>query len=143
MKVAINRCFGGFSLSHKAIEMLMKRKGFDCYRYKQSKFSFQDGIDEYVRCDGEIKDDASNLLIRYYTQDFGNKTSELPRGARWSYEDVERNDTDLIGVIEELGDDANGKCGDIKVVEIPDDVAWTIEEYDGMEFVHEQHRVWC
>ena len=28
MKIAINRCFGGFGLSDKAIEMIMKRKGF-------------------------------------------------------------------------------------------------------------------
>lgn len=143
MKVAINRCYGGFSLSHKAIEMLMKRKGLDCYRYKHSKFSFQDGVDEYIRCDGEVKDDTSNLFVHYYTKDYGKKVSELPEETYWSYSNLERNDSDLISVIEELGDDASGKCGDIKVVEIPDDVAWTIEEYDGMESIHEQHRVWC
>ena len=34
MKIAINRCYGGFQLSDKAIEMLMKRKGLECHRYK-------------------------------------------------------------------------------------------------------------
>jgi hypothetical protein len=28
------------------------------------------------------------------------------------------------------------------VVTIPDDVAWTIEEYDGNEWVAEVHRTW-
>ena len=31
---------------------------------------------------------------------------------------------------------------DLKVVEIPDDVEWEIEEYDGNEWVSEVHRCW-
>jgi len=27
-------------------------------------------------------------------------------------------------------------------VEVPDDVVWTIENYDGMETIHEKHRTW-
>jgi len=29
-----------------------------------------------------------------------------------------------------------------KVVEIPDDIEFVIEEYDGIEWVAEKHRVW-
>jgi hypothetical protein len=28
------------------------------------------------------------------------------------------------------------------VVEIPDDVNWQVEEYDGMEHIAEKHRTW-
>jgi hypothetical protein len=28
------------------------------------------------------------------------------------------------------------------VIEIPDDVEWEVEEYDGLEWVAEKHRTW-
>lgn len=56
--------------------------------------------------------------------------------------DIGRSDPNLVKVIEELGDKANGRYAKLKIVEIPGDVEWTIEEYDGMEFIHEVHRVW-
>ena len=56
--------------------------------------------------------------------------------------DIERNDPILIQVVEEMGIEANGRHAELKVVEIPDDVEWLIEEYDGSEWVAEQHRTW-
>lgn len=37
---------------------------------------------------------------------------------------------------------ADGKCAELKIIEIPDDIEWEIEEYDGWEHVAEKHRVW-
>jgi len=48
----------------------------------------------------------------------------------------------LIAVIEELGEEANGRCAEIAIVEIPDDVEWEVDEYDGKEWVAEIHRTW-
>lgn len=56
--------------------------------------------------------------------------------------DIARDDPDLIEVIEELGPMAYGDCSELKIVEIPDDVDWVIEEYDGIEWVSEAHRTW-
>ena len=53
-----------------------------------------------------------------------------------------RNDPDLVRVVEELGTAANNWAADLKVVDIPDDVEWDIEEYDGLEWVAESHRTW-
>lgn len=53
-----------------------------------------------------------------------------------------RNDPVLIEVVEELGKRANGCCASLKIVEIPDDVKWEIEEYDGNEWIAEKHRKW-
>lgn len=56
--------------------------------------------------------------------------------------DEMRNNEDLIHVVEFLGDDVNSNYSKLKIVEIPDDVEWTIEEYDGNEWVAEKHRTW-
>jgi hypothetical protein len=46
-------------------------------------------------------------------------------------------------VVEELGGDAaGGPVADLKVVTIPADVSWLIQDYDGMEWVAEVHRTW-
>lgn len=55
----------------------------------------------------------------------------------------ERNDPKLVKVVEELGSkDASGEHAELKIVEIPDDVEWQIEEYDGYEHIAEKHRTW-
>jgi hypothetical protein len=56
--------------------------------------------------------------------------------------DIPRNDSDLISIVEDLGQLANGSSADLRVIEIPDDVEWQIEEYDGSEWVAEKHRTW-
>jgi hypothetical protein len=60
----------------------------------------------------------------------------------WSYYDIERNNQYLVRVVEELGDDVNGRFSELKVVDIPDDVEWQIDDYDGLEWVAEKHRIW-
>jgi hypothetical protein len=49
----------------------------------------------------------------------------------------------LVQIVEELGEKANGFAAELKVVEIPEDVEYTVEEYDGIEWVAEVHRTWC
>jgi hypothetical protein len=53
-----------------------------------------------------------------------------------------RDSLKLIEVIEKLGSRANGQHSELKIVEIPDDVDYIIEEYDGLEWVSEVHRTW-
>ena len=45
-------------------------------------------------------------------------------------------------MVEELGERANSIFSDLKIVEVPDDVEWTIKDYDGIEWVAEVHRTW-
>ena len=54
----------------------------------------------------------------------------------------DRSDVDLVAVVQELGSAANGDHAKLVIVEIPDDVKWHISEYDGMEWVAENHRTW-
>lgn len=55
---------------------------------------------------------------------------------------VDRDDPDLIAVVEIMREKANGDHARLKIVEIPHDVEWIIEEYDGREWVAEKHRTW-
>ena len=58
------------------------------------------------------------------------------------YWEFRRDDPILVEVVERLADAANTRYSKLKIVEIPDDVAWTIMEYDGAEWVAEAHRTW-
>jgi len=118
MKIAINGDYGGFGLSPLAESELAKRKGLP--------ITFTTGFGENER---QITlQEAIHLKSLFVF-------SSLPR-------DISRTDPDLIAVIEELGAKANTSCSTLKIIEIPDDVEWEIEEYDGVEWVSEKHRTW-
>jgi hypothetical protein len=55
-----------------------------------------------------------------------------------------RSDPRVVQVVEQLKEEANGDFADLKVVDIPFDTTegWTIEEYDGREWISEEHRTW-
>jgi hypothetical protein len=54
-----------------------------------------------------------------------------------------RTDPLLIECIETLGEAAaGGNSAHIKIVEIPDDVEWELQDYDGTEWIAEKHRTW-
>lgn len=56
--------------------------------------------------------------------------------------DIHRADPALVQVVEELGKKSNDIYSELRIVEIPEDVSWYIEEYDGNEHVAERHRTW-
>ena len=58
------------------------------------------------------------------------------------YYDIPRDCPVLVAMVEEQGTAVNGGFADLKIVEVPDDVNWYIEEYDGNEHVAERHRTW-
>ena len=90
MKVVINQCHGGFSISAEALQ-------------------------EYIKLSG-------NKQATGY--------------------DISRNDINLVAIVEKLQEKANGPFAKLTIVEVPDDVKWFIQEYDGMEWVAEEHRTW-
>jgi hypothetical protein len=111
MEIVVNRCFGGFSLSHEAIEKYLELKG---WHYTKVKSEFR-----LIEYDYEVKE----------CPDFYDR-------------EIVRNDPILVQVVKLLGDKANGDYAELQIVEIPDDVNWEIEEYDGREWVAEKHRTW-
>lgn len=55
---------------------------------------------------------------------------------------VERDDIALATVVFKLGEQASGENSNLKIVLIPDDVNFYIEERDGFECIIEKHRKW-
>jgi len=86
-----------------------------------------------------LSDEATELLYKLknieYTKELSSSGSFYyktnPRGIIY---DIPRHDKDLIKVIEDLGDKANGKYADLKIVNIKGN-KYVIEEYDGSESV--------
>jgi len=56
--------------------------------------------------------------------------------------DIPRDCPHLVAMVEEGGTNVDGIYSELKVVDIPDDANWYIEEYDGMEHVAERHMTW-
>lgn len=138
MKIVINKCFGGFSLSVEATKLINERKNRPCYAFTQN-----DGIDgPYTLFTDPDKDS-------WFTRYFDDPTPPHPMPDEW-YEahsvdlsDIDRTDADLIHVVETIGSArASGWAAKLAVIEIPDGVDWELDEYDGRESVHEKHRSW-
>lgn len=140
MKIVINQRYGGFSLSFLAKQEYAKLKGFKIFFYEQTKYKHRDGVEEYTRV--ETSDDVN--LIMDLKKDLGITISKWPsdNSIYFSDRDIDRTDKDLIKVVEKLGKKANGQCADLNVIEIPDDINYEIEEYDGNEWIAECHKVW-
>ena len=64
----------------------------------------------------------------------------IPVNSVWNQ--AGRSNKLLIQVIEELGKEADGSFAKLKIVEVPDDVKWRIQEYDGIEWIAERYRTW-
>lgn len=56
--------------------------------------------------------------------------------------DLSRHDPKLVACVEQLGEKANGEHAKLSITEIPDNIKYVIEEYDGREHISEKHRTW-
>lgn len=120
MKIVINKCFGGFGLSDAVHEKLIE---LGVPHYKTWK-EIPEGDAPYV-----VDSDRPDATFGSYYSNFRD------------YE--KRNHPLLIQAIEVIGiDKASASLANLKVVDVPDDVQWEIDDYDGIESVHEQHRSW-
>lgn len=142
MKVVINSCHGGFGLSEKAVVRYCEIKGQSLWVVPDEKYSAL-GIIHYRLVPPEdcVKEPTAE---EWHNMTLEQRTAHNTLCAEQNFydRDVARDDPVLIQVIEELGKDADGRHASLKIVEIPDDVEWQIEEYDGSEWIAEVHRTW-
>jgi len=140
-KVVINKCYGGFSLSHAGMMRWAELNGIELYGYVAIRDKCFKSTGKYELYDPK-KHDKKNLLCVHYT----NKLLETPNDSElnkyYRHIDVERDDPCLVQLVKEMGKKASGSCAELEIVEIPADVNFVIEEYDGMESIAETHRTW-
>lgn len=162
MKVVINACFGGFSLSAKAIKRYAELGGRECYFFTTQRSPTYD-LNKYIpvtieEADQDITFSAFDIPNPMEVCAYPDNWGSLPDTEKQFYNDryskhslpsgreLDRNDPKLIQVVEELGSGhrtgASGKCAKLSIVEIPDGTDYVIEEYDGNEHIAESHRTW-
>jgi hypothetical protein len=127
MKIVINRCHGGFGLSNEGFELLLQKKGIEFDKVPSKSWIMAEEFDYYKK--GHAGEDEYYICYRDMCSAFENNGKS-------------RSDPDLVAVVEDLGEAAYGFAAELKVVDVPDDVEWYIEEYDGIEWVAEKHRTW-
>jgi hypothetical protein len=126
-KVVINNCYGGFSLSFEAILELVGKcehvKLLAPERYFGRKMSEADIRDEKNK-PYQLSPWKDDMIIHDGHRECG------------------RDCPALVETVERLGKKSDGQMAALKIVEIPADVDFVIEEYDGAEWVAERHRTW-
>ena len=135
MKVILNKCYGGFSLSHEAYMLYAKKKGITLYPY-----AIDYATDTYYLTNNP----ENEYTVHYFTKNYGDTISfkdakdEYFLWLNYSY----REDPILVEVVEELRSKANGRFADLKVVDIPDNMDYVIDNYDGIETLHPKVQEW-
>lgn len=131
MKLVINKCYGGFGLSDAAYERLIALGIPTCpWDNNDHGLAIADTQHPESIREGALNATRFSALIggRYY--------------ARWVDNHEHRSHPLVVQVVEELGDAASGRLAKLRVIEIPDDADWEIDEYDGLETVRERSRSW-
>ena len=154
MKIVINKCFGGFSLSPKAIKRLAELKGEKCYFFEDKYLDdnrkyIPISLEEACKNGFSIAFKVNNPDDYISWKNWNSMSSDERTAINKKYESIyltsrpeDRTDPLLIKVIEELGDEASGSCAELRIVEIPDGIDYEIDEYDGLEHIAEVHRTW-
>lgn len=147
-EIVINNQYGGFNLSPLAIKEFLKLKGKECYFYETKYEHDKNGktIIKYEKQD--INNLKSDLFIIVFTKDFGGTVTatdisdEDYKEHSFCSNEIDREDKDLVKIVKQMGTKANTRVSTLKIVEIPNNVDYEIEEYDGNEWVAEKHRRW-
>lgn len=134
-KVVYNNCFGGFSISEKALLRYAELKGVTVYPEKSAKYHFKNywsvppSDPERLRAT-RIQDNWAEATDegRQWSNDFCTKH-------QLSLRDYSRKDPVLVQVVEELGEEANGDHASLAIEDVPAGSKYRIDEYDGNERV--------
>lgn len=150
MKVVINACYGGFGVSALVIKELVMLNA-DCIQQTTPKQYYGGDNENFKHCEN-WEDQWAKDFVKY--SDLGDGFKANPNnyniykdGILYDLKDrygdsMTRADKNLIAVIEKLGIKANNRFSNLKIVEVPEDAKWHIEEYDGYEHVSEDHQTW-
>jgi hypothetical protein len=138
MKIVINTCYGGYSLSHEGIMRYAELKGITLY---PEPGQYGTMIYWTIPKDQRLKEQDADWETLTLEQKKAIN-AEMAEHSLYIF-NINRDDPILVQTVEELGTAVNDVYSELKIVEIPDDVEWEIGEYDGIEHVAEVHRRWA
>lgn len=152
MKVILNKCYGGFMLSNKAQFEYYRRKGTPAFAYDRvTDWQTQETTFVRVHDANQTVEGSSACGLLWFGVDMGERFPSdhgfIPKSV--PTESVLCMDTDAIrvdpiaiAIVEEMGEEASGWASELRVVEIPDWMDWVIDDYDGIETLHEDVPTW-
>ncbi len=140
MKIVINRCYGGFGISHEGMMRYFEIKGQQVWPEQEG------GYFKYYTYWLLSPEDRMEVKTNdaFYAMPLEERKAynELQAEQTVYQREVKRDDPALVQAVEELGHKAWGDHAELKVVEIPDGINWYIDEYDGVEVINECHQSW-
>jgi hypothetical protein len=134
-QVVINTCYGGFGLSPEAYFLYAELKGITLYPEVTNSL-----LTTYFIVPPEQQVNMDNWVTL-------SQEERIKLNAQYKFQvlydrEIARDDPTLIKTVRELKEKANGRFAKLEIIEIPDNVKWHIEEYDGIEWIAEDHRTW-
>ena len=140
-EVVINSCFGGFGLSDAAYEELIEL-GVPVRKYIEEKRNPKTGLYDIK----EQNNEGKVIFDRNLSLGEGSFNDELRiemMGRYWDcWLDDDRENPLLIKVVKKLGKKASNRFSELKIVKIPFETEYVIDEYDGQEHIAEKHETW-
>ena len=137
MKVVINECWGGFGLSKDAIKRLVELG--DTHIKKMTNEEYYGNT---ARASGTTIKEERERDMKWSPQLFLDSDLDHIYSDEHRWKDELRSCSLLVQVVEELKDKADAEHANLIVVEVPDNIEYEIDEYDGQETVDEKHRSW-
>lgn len=139
MKIVINSCYGGFGFSDAAYERL-GQLGVPIRKYVEERRGDNGLYERHEENEGMVIFDSH---LDGSESEIDSAMRRLIGSRYWStWEREQRANPLVVQTVEELGNAASDRFAKLKVVEIPDGIEWEIDEYDGIESIHEKHRSW-
>ena len=113
-KVVINDQHGGFGLSHHAKIQYLTLSGIAYTLQEQPDRDTQHKKGPVIMVNGKEFQDRH----------------------------IDRDDPILVKIVQEMGNDAHGFFANLKIVEIPAEIDWQVDQHDGLEWISEKHQTW-
>ena len=126
-KIVLNKSFGGFCLSPKALQLLGKKRGNN-YQYFYRYY-----VNHFEKCSLNDAEWLSEIDFGKFVSPeiFHNNLDNIIS----CYHNPYRHEKALVETVEELGsEEASGYCAKLEIVTINSNV-YNITDYDGMESV--------
>ena len=116
-KIVYNDCYGGYTLSYKAIDWLSEHGSESTKNFIAQKRIEAKEREDFSSASQERIDNVTKFYVMDAVRSF-----------------LKRHDPDLVAVVEALGKEASGTFSELAIAEIDED-KYFIDGYDGRETV--------